>query len=487
MEFRKVDKGKLGLHVSKGDILDFTGNIILSFQDLASQRNISFSLDGPDEAPEVWFDHEKVENILYNLLSNAFKYTPAGGRIWISVRYFREEPLQGSEVSLSEVKNPKWMEVVVGDSGIGIAEDKLALIFKRFYRIENINENIQGSGIGLALTKELVKTHHGSILVKSNPGNGSEFSVRIPCAASYYSSEESSEGLYQSTGLERQVNLLKYELLSHTHKIRSLPSKQLAQHQNAPLILIAEDNNDLREFIVTSLGKTYNMFDTDNGKSAYDLAVQFNPDIIVSDIMMPQIDGMELCLKLKENLATSHIPVILLTSKSAVESRIEGYKAGADEYISKPFSLELLETRIENLIESRKKLREVFNIALRPDPVKLSTNPTDQKFLDKAIQLIESNIDNSEFGVSEFATSMSVSRTLLHKKLTSLTNQSASDFINTIRLQKSRELIVTGDCNISEVAYAVGYNDPKYYSRIFRKYFGVSPSEFLKEHRMKVS
>lgn len=487
MDFRKVERGKMALHVTKGYAGEFIDTISLSFQELALQRGVSLSMNAPKQSPEVWFDHEKMENILYNLLSNAFKYTSANGSIWITLRFFDNEPFSHTETSECLSDKPGWMQIEVGDTGVGIAEDKLALIFKRFYRVENINENIQGSGIGLALTKELVKAHHGTVEVESASGKGSVFYVKVPCSYDLYSSEVTSDDLYHSTSLERQVNLLKYELLSHTHKARGLPATQMAQHKDSPLILIAEDNNDLREFIVTSLDKTYNVFDTDNGKSAYELAVQFNPDIIISDIMMPQMDGIELCNKIKENLITSHIPIILLTSKSAVESKIEGFKAGADEYIAKPFSLELLETRIINLIESRRKLREIFNASPRPDPGIITSNPTDQKFLNKAIQMVENNMENSEFGVAEFAGSMSVSRTLLHKKLTALTNQSASDFINALRLKRSRELIASGEYNISEVAYAVGYNDPKYYSRIFRKYFGISPSDFMKENRAKAS
>jgi signal transduction histidine kinase/ligand-binding sensor domain-containing protein/DNA-binding response OmpR family regulator len=487
MDFRKVEKGRMALHVTRGDAAEFIENIIISFQELALQRSVSLSTNGPANSSEVWFDHEKMENILYNLLSNAFKYTPVNGRIWTSLKFYQKEPDSTDGYEITGTEQPQWMRIEVGDTGVGIAEDKLSLIFKRFYRVENNNANIQGSGIGLALTKELVKTHHGTIAVESSPGKGSVFQVNLPCSHEQFSNQETSEQLYQTNSLDRKVNLLKYELLSHTHKVRGLPATQMAQHKNSPLILIAEDNNDLREFIVTSVDKTYNVIDTDNGKSAYELAVQFNPEIIISDIMMPQMDGIELCTKIKENLATSHIPVLLLTSKGAVESRIEGYKAGADEYIAKPFSLELLETRIINLIESRKKLREIFNASLRPDPEIIASNPTDQKFLNKAILIVESNMENSEFGVTEFAGSMSVSRTLLHKKLTALTSQSASDFINAIRLKRSQELIVSGEYNISEVAYAVGYNDPKYYSRIFRKYFGISPSDFMKEKRVKAS
>jgi signal transduction histidine kinase/ligand-binding sensor domain-containing protein/DNA-binding response OmpR family regulator len=485
MDFRKVERGKMNLHITSGKASIFIENIISSFRELATERNINLIYSGDVDDSEVWFDHEKIENILYNLLSNAFKYTPANGKIWISLKYFNNDQTLASDASFSN--EPSWMQIEVGDTGIGIPPDKLLHIFKRFYRVENSNAAIQGSGIGLALTRELVKTHQGNISVNSDPSKGTVFCFNLPCSADFYVGNGISDDLYQSNYLKSQVNLLKYELLSGEHKVRGLPATQMAQNKDCPLILLAEDNNDLREFIVSCLDKTYNIIDTDNGKSAYELAVQFNPDIVISDIMMPLMDGIQLCNMIKENIDTSHIPVILLTSKGSVESQIEGFQAGADEYIAKPFSLELLEIRLANLIESRRKLQEIFNLSQKPDPVTITSNATDQKFLNKAMEIVGKNLDNPDFSATEFARVMSVSRTLLHKKLTALTNQSASDFINTIRLKRSCEMIVSGEFNISEVAYAVGYNDPKYYSRIFRKYFGVAPSEYVKNNKAKAS
>ena len=483
MEFRKIEKGKMGLNITEGDINRFVENIVLAFQDLALQRNITFKFQGEKTDTKIWFDHEKLENIVYNLLSNAFKYTPLSGRIYISMKISPGKP---DSINGNDLEH-KSLTIRIGDNGIGIAQDKLPLIFKRFYRIENTIGYAQGSGIGLALTKELVKTHHGTIGVESVPGEGSVFTVCIPCNKVSFTTEEISNRQYEPVDLDRQIDRLRNELQNPVNNQDVRNRTGVVQENNRPSLLIAEDNNDLREFLYSSCIAEYNVLETGNGQTAFDLATQHNPDLIISDIMMPGMDGIELCLKLKENIHTSHIPIILLTAKSTLENRIEGFKVGADEYIPKPFSMELLETRIKNLIESRKKLRAVFTESEKPEPVKIASNPVDQKFIERAMKLIESNIDNTEFSVNDFATMMSVSRTLLHKKLTTLTNQSASDFINTLRLKKSRDLIVSGEYNISEVAYAVGYNDPKYYSRLFRRHYGVSPTEYLKELGIKTS
>jgi signal transduction histidine kinase/ligand-binding sensor domain-containing protein/DNA-binding response OmpR family regulator len=483
MEFRKIEKGKISLTITEGDIFKFVDSIILGFKDLATQRNIKVKLQGKRMQTRIWFDHEKMENILYNLLSNAFKYTPLSGRIFITIDISTLKPDSINGYNPEQ----KFLSIQISDNGIGIAKDKLPLIFKRFYRIENTIGYAQGSGIGLALTKELVRAHHGTIGVDSIPGEGSVFTVRIPCSKEAYTQQEISTRQYESSDLERQVNRLKYELKNPFNDQDHKHRKEVLYKNNHQTLLIVEDNIDLREFLYSSFIGEYNVFEAGNGQTAFELATRYNPDIIVSDIIMPEMDGIELCLKLKEHIHTSHIPVILLTAKSALENRIEGFKVGADDYIPKPFSIELLETRIKNLIESRKKLRAIFAESEKPEPAKITTNPVDQRFIEKAIKLIESNIDNSEFSVNNFASMMSVSRTLLHKKLTTLTNQSASDFINTLRLKKSRELIISGEYNISEVAYAVGYNDPKYYSRLFRRHFGISPTEYLKETGIKIN
>ncbi len=478
MDFRKIEKGKMDLTVSQGNLKEFVENILFSFHDLSVQRKISLNLACDLDTTETWFDHEKMENIIYNLLSNAFKYTPENRRIWVKIGYpsrFKNTH-DNQAISIEDL-----LEIQVGDTGIGIEEEKIPLIFKRFYHTESVDQSSTGSGIGLSLTKELVKTHHGSIFVDSKPGKGSVFYVQIPYKKDFYDQKEIGTKTFNSSGIQNQVEVLKFGLLndSKSHKVNSVkffPKK----NSDKPVILIAEDNSELREFIVSRLGNSYGLLESVNGKDALDAANKYGPDIIVSDIMMPEMDGLELCRTIKENLHTSHIPVILLTAKSSVESQIEGFKTGADDYMPKPFSLELLETRISNLIDSRKKLRKLFSNQPLTETEKITSTPIDQKFLSKAIQYVEINIDKPEIGVNDFAEHMCISRSFLHKKLIALTDQSATDFINTIRLKKSKELLLSHTYNISEIAYAVGYNDPKYFSRLFRKHFGISPTDFIK-------
>jgi YesN/AraC family two-component response regulator len=245
------------------------------------------------------------------------------------------------------------------------------------------------------------------------------------------------------------------------------------------LVLVAEDNFDLRSFVSVSLSSEFRVIESENGKDAYELAKVHNPDLIISDIMMPEIDGLELCSRLKSNLLTSHIPVILLTARSSVENQIEGLEIGADEYIPKPFDVNLLIAKTKNLIESRRKLKKHFSKNLAPDPSQMASSNADELFLLKAMEIVEKNFSDPNFGVEGFVEKMSISRSLLHKKLSALTDQSAGDFITSIRLKRAAQLLQLSSKNISEVAYEVGFNDPKYFSRIFRKYFGSTPSEYI--------
>jgi signal transduction histidine kinase/ligand-binding sensor domain-containing protein/DNA-binding response OmpR family regulator len=487
MDFRKIEKGKMELNIQQGDISAFIADIIQSFRDISQRQKINLMFEPPAITTEVWFDHVKLENIFYNLLSNAFKFTPENGAVSVSLKL---KGANGNEISDTEAGG-KFPEVdhfmlEVSDTGIGIAKEKLPYVFKRFYRAENEGETPAGSGIGLSLTRELVKIQHGKITVSSEPGNGTSFIVEIPCAREYFSGEEINRNATYASGLPGKLEQLRYSLenLNVSHHTKDL---HLISHMNRPTILLVEDNFELQEFIAGKLNTNYNLLLAGNGKEALSLAKESNPDIIVSDIMMPVMDGLELCQNLKTGLDTSHIPIILLTAKSSDESQIEGYKTGADDYIPKPFNPELLEVRIASLIESRKKLRSLFSNGTHSEIDKITATHTDKVFLRKALELVENNIDNTEFDVTDFSAGMSVSRSLLHKKLTSLTDKSATDFINTVRLRRAQQLIKSGSLTISEVAYSVGYNDPKYFSRLFRKHFGIAPSDYTRENRRKVS
>lgn len=485
MDFRKIEKGKMNLHVQEGNLDEFVQAIIQAFKDLEIQKKIELEyIFNGDEKP-IWFDHEKLENIFFNLLSNAFKYTPPQGSIRIHVKY--TDHMKGERASREEYENGllPYIEIEVADTGKGINKEKLPNIFRRFYQAEQVSDGNAGSGIGLSLTRDLVKVHKGNISVKSEPGKGTVFTIQIPCRRIAYSDEETTQTKLDSTDLKSHVDNLAHILKTEQFNEIETSPINLKKHVGKPTLLIVEDNFELREFIAKRLNKSFNIILAENGEIALGRAIEHNPELIVSDIMMPVMNGLDLCKAVKQNIDTSHIPIILLTARDSAENKIEGYKTGADDYIPKPFNIELLETRIQNLIESRISLRRLFRNKGQVDPTEITESPTDQKFLREALEHIERNIDNTEFNVNDFASVMCVSRSLLHKKLTALTDQSATDFINTVRLKKSKELMTNGSYNISEVAYAVGYNDPKYFSRLFKKHFELSPSEYIKELGIK--
>ncbi|MBU2912382.1 two-component regulator propeller domain-containing protein [Reichenbachiella agariperforans] len=475
MDFRKIEQGKAELKVSRGDIKGFCIQIFEAFEPLAEIKSIDFSYEVGEMPSEVCFDVQKIENMLYNLLSNAFKYTPNGGKVKMVIS---NPSLEESKLMLDEEHNAADQEIIsvkITDSGSGISEENLPLIFKRFYRIESENAfKIGGSGIGLAITEELIKAHHGEIFVSSQLGEGSVFEIQFPCLRTLAHDADQVDG--GAPNIQSQIEILKNELVIREDE--PLVSENLVIDEQRRTVLVVEDNLDLRKFISLRLSEKYNIVEAGNGLTGMEFAEQYNPDLIVSDVMMPKMDGFELCTSIKNNFSTSHIPVVLLTAKSSVENQIEGLQIGADDYLPKPFNFELLEARISNLIESRRKLREQFATEEDVRPAALTQNTKDQKFLEQAITVVEEQMSNSDFSSKDLVTSLGISRSLLHKKLSALTNQSASEFINHFRMKKSKELLKTQELNVSEVAYAVGYNDPKYFSRLFSKYYGHSPKQY---------
>lgn len=479
MDFRKVEQGKMDLKISRGELVNFIKEIVDAFNDLSLQRNITLEFNEPinPAAEETWFDNEKIENIIYNLISNAFKFTPSPGKISVKVEFRMNESAFEHNNSANEVL---YAEISVADTGIGIPKSELTDIFKRFYRSNNnVVMNSAGTGIGLSLSKDLIKTHYGTIKAESNEGQGSVFTITFPVSKVFYDKDEIVE-TNLNPKIRKQVESLEFILDRQKNKDQQLikPRKFL---KNKPSILVVEDNFDLREFLITNLYDNYTILEADNGKSGLEIARIHNPDLIISDIMMPVMDGLNLCTQIKTNIDTSHIPVILLTAKDSVDNQIEGLESGADDYIPKPFNITLLEARARNLIESRKKLKTLFKSTDDLSYKEIASTSTDEKFLKKAYSVVEENIDNPKFDVNYFISYMSVSRSLLHKKLVALTDQSATDFINAIRLKRSLQLLKSKSSNISEVAYSVGFNDPKYFSRLFRKFYGKSPSDFLKQ------
>ncbi|NVJ48637.1 MAG: response regulator [Cytophagia bacterium] len=479
MDFRKIEKGKMELKVSRSNIADLTKDVFTAFESLATVKNITFNYKEKDVPTEVWFEARKMENILYNLLSNAFKYTPENGEVSLEVTGLT---MKNSKLSAEDSTddNQSVISIKVCDSGTGISKENLPLIFKRFYRIESEEAfQINGSGIGLALTEELIKAHHGDIFVDSELGRGSVFEVQLPCLKSSYESSEVIDKEPAGLGIQEQIEVLKDELMTASKHMREAHVMSFVYKKDRPTVLVVEDNGDLRRFMTHRLNETYNILEAPDGEEGIKLAKDETPDLIISDVMMPKVDGLELCTFIKSNLGTCHIPVILLTAKSSIEHQIQGYDLGADDYLAKPFNFDLLESRVQNLIDSRTALRHQFIQSPNFKVEKSTTNSTDEKFLTKAIEVVETHLHNPDFSVQEFVQEMHMSRSFLHNKLSALTNQSTAEFINCIRMKKALSLLQETERNISEVAYAVGYNDPKYFTRLFTKFYGESPKKYL--------
>lgn len=480
LNVRRVEKLKLQLNVTKTNVNDFFGELYEGFHTLATLRKIDLSIEKKNIPLDVWIDEEKLGHIVYNLLSNAFKYTDVGGKIKITVK--GEKGNINSTLNLNEEYSGDWIRIIIQDSGVGISEENQKLIFDRFFRVDsNDNQKIGGSGIGLSMTKDLVETHYGIINLESSLGKGSVFEVLIPVSKSAYNEDEIKDDSQKKIMISEKVSFLKDELVGNTEEDVILYQNIEHEGNLEHTVLVVEDNKSLRNLIVNRLKAHFNILEADDGREGIALAKKENPDIIISDVMMPYMDGLELCANVKSHLDTCHIPVVLLTAKSSVEDQIQGLEIGADDYLPKPFNAKLLLTRINNLINSRKQLRAVYNLSEEVEPSLVTNNQRDQNFLEEATKIVKENIEFSDFKVNEFVRKMGVSRSLLHKKLVALTDLSTSEFINHFRLLRSIELLKEGDYNISEIAYSVGYKDPKYFSRVFSKQYGCSPSQYLGE------
>ncbi len=471
IDFRKLELGQLQLEARKGDIVEFTREMFDSFQLLASQKNIDYKFKYQEPSIITYFDHEKVEKVLANLISNAFKFTPEHGKIRVRIKTIGPENLPDHVKYCKEGA----VYIKIQDNGIGIPENKKQKIFNRFYRIEHpAKKKTAGVGIGLSLAKELMDLHHGRIELDSETNKGSNFKLYFPLGKSCFAKQEIIE-----EPLEATANKDKEEI-TETMEIQPAVEDHLA-NKELPLVLLVEDNIELRTFIREEIKNDYNIIEAKNGEEALNKAKQFIPDLVLSDIMMPVMDGITLSQKLKADLKTSHIPIILLTAKSSEEDNIEGLETGADEYIVKPFNMKVLSTKIKNLIGSRAKLREIFDPTVKLDTSEIITTPTDREFLQKSIEIVNQNLSNVNFGIDDFANKIGVSRSLLYIKLRAVTNKSVSEFIRTIRLKKAAQLLEENKYTIGEIIDLVGFNNRSYFTRCFRKQYGKNPSEYVQD------
>ena len=459
MDFRKIQKGFLKNEADSGELVHFLNEIVQAFQALAEKKNIDFKFHSSKDQIQLKLDFRSLEKVIFNLLSNAFKHTGEGQRV--------EMILQINEVT-------KTLAISVKDEGEGIREQDIPSLFERFtYGKRSRWKDESSTGIGLSLTKELVEVLDGEIHVESTFGQGSCFCVSLP-----YAESESAVSSIQESGYIQQF--IQHEDDDPDENNEETNAKSLLKKQT---ILVVEDNPDLRNWLTTQLGLTYNVLQAENGKTGLKIAKAENPELIISDIMMPEMDGIELTGILKNEFHTSHIPIVLLTAKSLEEQKIEGIETGADDYITKPFNMIYLQKRIENILRQRKQLRERFSRDLQAVPKELSPSTADQEFMSKIINLVEANMADPEFSVDSLLPHFSFGRTVFYKKMKGISGYSPKDFVRIVRMKKAGNLLSDTSTSVTEVAFEVGFSDANYFSRQFKKHFGENPSEYQKRHK----
>lgn len=453
LDFRKIETGNLKLELSKGDMVAFVSDIVSSFSYLAEEKNINLSFQTNDNEIFTIFDPDKLEKILNNLLSNSFKFTPNGGKISVYLSSGQDEV---------EKENNRVIEIKVKDSGEGIPASNLQKIFNRFFQSANA-KNQTGTGIGLALTKELVHLHKGRIFAESIPGKGSLFTVILPL-------DLKAEEVVITDDL-----WLKDELIlpdpDETNEEKPVEDK---------ILLVVDDNADVRFFVRSHFEIDFKVLEASDGKEGLSLALKHIPDIVISDVLMPVMDGNELCKKLKKDEKTSHIPVILLTALSSKNHKLEGTKVGADDYITKPFDIIFLKTKVENLLMLRNTLKQKYSGEMILRPRNITVDSPDERFLHKTIDVIEQNISDPEFDIVKLSVNVGVSRTQMYRKLAALTDMTVREFIKNIRLKRAAQLLEQNSMNVSEVAFAVGFKDLSHFRKCFRQEFGMSATEYNK-------
>ena len=456
MDFRKVESGKLEIVKTRGNFLKFIDSLITPFEVFAGERNIILKRYYRMETPDILYDEEAMRKVVTNLLSNAIKFTPNEGTVSLYIS------------ALTSADGVRKIYICVKDTGSGIPEEDLNRIFNRFYQSQNQVKypvyGQAGTGIGLYLCKRIVQMHGGEIKAFNNRHAGCSFRILLP--------------LQQENEQDDKTIII-----DHNHMESISPSSDSPKEREALTILVVEDNTDMRGYIRSILREQYSVLEAANGEEALHILSSNPVDFIISDLMMPVMDGIELSRKVKETFAISHIPFLMLTAKTSQEARLESYRMGVDEYLLKPFDETLLLTRIQNILENRKRYQRKFTLDMDVNVLNMEEESGDKKFLNQVMEVIKENYKNSYFEVSDFSEAVGVSKSLLNKKMQSLIGQSAGQFIRNYRLNIARELILknreTKNMNIAEVAYEVGFNDPKYFTRCFTKQFNVTPSAIL--------
>ena len=459
LDLSRFDSGNMKLQASPHNIVPLFKGFVLSFATYAESKRITLECNSLEDEMIAYVDREKMEKVFSNILSNAFKFTPEGGRLEVTM-----------------MRKEQHFTVSFRDSGIGIPREKLPRIFDRFYQVEgNDTAAHEGTGIGLDLTKKLIELHKGTIAVESEEGKGTTFTIGIPLGNGHLRPEE----VHEEVSGGRQMQQATIELTSTERVVK--PDLNMVTEGQKPIVLLIEDNADLRNYIKRNVEGYYTILEAVDGEDGWKKSLEHMPDIIVSDVMMPKMDGFELCKRLKTDERTSHIPVIMLTAKSASKDKIKGFESGADQYLMKPFEAGELRARMQSLIEQRRRIREHFRRKGIFELDESNITPLDKKFLQKVGSLISQNISSTSFSVELLAEMAGVSRSVLHRKIVSLTGEAPVDLIKRIRLNRAAAMIENKTGNISEIALDLGFANPAYFSECFKKQFGIPPSQYSRK------
>ncbi len=469
MEFRRIDRGRSILHLVEADLLQLLKDVYTSFLPLSESKKIKFEFQSEEEPMMLVFDYEKIETVLFNLFSNALKFTEQGGTITLSL-------------TKDSANNCVW--VSLQDSGIGISSQHIGKIFERFWQEKNNQDShVRGTGIGLSLAKEFVELHHGKMTVQSELGKGSTFRFSLPAGKEHFkgqpigifNQEQKVDGSYTSHFVEIEKGLTFAEGYYNVNR-----------EDNRQLIFVIEDDTEVRHYLQSELIKDYSVRTFANSQNVFSEIVRSNPDLVISDVMINgEEQGFRLCKLIKKDIVTSHIPVVLLTGLSSEHDKISGYEVGADAYIEKPFDVGVLKVRIKQLLSNREKFREKVKMDIIVNPKEVSATSIDEKFLTNAMKVIEEYMDDADFSIEDFAREMGMSKTFLNNKLQALTGQSTNEFVRTVRLNRAAKLLLTDAYNISEIGYMVGFSSPKYFSTSFKKYFNMTPKEYIEKNGKK--
>lgn len=482
LDFRKIENKKMKLLLEKTDIIELLQKVMGNFHLIAEEKNINFRLQTDKESIHCWIDQDKVEKIIFNLLSNAFKYTPANKSITVYAHTTKDKVV-----------------ISVADEGIGIDPKKQQTLFQRFETLVNNNILQPSSGIGLSLVKELIELHQGNIQVNTETGMGSEFIVTLPLNQKVYEGKENTEFILSDAPSTHNQKQDKHKIISKTSEKNVILQEKMEEKDTDnntdryPIsVLVVEDNAELRNFLNDILSGTYKVIEATNGKEGLEQALQHVPDFIISDVMMPVMDGLDMVKAIKAHRDVCHIPIILLSAKSSLDDRISGLEQGIDDYITKPFSSTYLKTRIKSLLHQRKQLQELYleqwsdqkkenpvpTLLVEVEPERPQIVPFDEVFMKRVMEIMHNQMDNSKLTIDEFAQELGMGRTVFYQKLKSIVGLSPIDFVREMRIKRAKQLMETGEYNVSTIAYMTGFNDPKYFSKCFKKKYGVSPSEF---------